>query len=124
MKQVSRLLGNNCFDNYHTTILTNATKYSRMDQVKFVEDSFLKGYGLTKAEHTPSNFLKAVFHKFYLDHSWKLRPKCGSELLNFNEQSLVLAFRAGKKSIKDWKTFHESRLPCTFRRIGNNTSLS
>ena len=25
-------------------------------------------YGLPKAEHTPSNFVKAVFHKFYLDH--------------------------------------------------------
>ena len=33
------------------------TKYSRMDQVKFVEDSL-------KADHTTSNFLKAVFHKF------------------------------------------------------------
>ena len=24
----------------------------------------LKGYGLSKADNTPSNFLKAVFHKF------------------------------------------------------------
>ena len=29
----------------------------------------LKGYGLREADHTPSNFLKAVFHKFYLVHS-------------------------------------------------------
>ena len=29
----------------------------------------LKRYGLTKADHTPSNFLKAVLHKFYLVHS-------------------------------------------------------
>ena len=29
----------------------------------------LKGYGLLQADHTPSNFLKAVFHKFYLVHS-------------------------------------------------------
>ena len=28
----------------------------------------LKGYGLCKADHTPSNFLKVVFHKFYLVH--------------------------------------------------------
>ena len=28
----------------------------------------LKGYGLHKAYHTPSNFLKAVFHKFCLVH--------------------------------------------------------
>ena len=26
----------------------------------------LKGYGLLKADHTPSNILKAVFHRFYL----------------------------------------------------------
>ena len=26
----------------------------------------LKGYGLPKADHTPSNFLTAAFHKFYL----------------------------------------------------------
>ena len=29
----------------------------------------LKGYGLVKADHIPSNFLKTVFHKFYLVHS-------------------------------------------------------
>ena len=28
----------------------------------------LKGYGLCKADHTPSNFFKVVFHKFYLVH--------------------------------------------------------
>ena len=28
----------------------------------------LKGYGLLKGDHTPSNFLKAVFRKFYLVH--------------------------------------------------------
>ena len=38
------------------------TKYSRIEQVKFVEDSL-------EGDHTPSNFLKAVFHKFYLVHS-------------------------------------------------------
>ena len=32
----------------------------------------LKWYGLPKADHTRSNFLKAVFHKFYLVHSWTL----------------------------------------------------
>ena len=35
--------------------LVNATNYSRMDQVKFVEDSLY--------------FLKAFFHKFYSVHS-------------------------------------------------------
>ena len=29
----------------------------------------LEGYGLLKADHTPSNSLKAVFHKFYLAYS-------------------------------------------------------
>ena len=29
----------------------------------------LKGYCLPKADYTPSNFLEAVFHKFYLTHS-------------------------------------------------------
>ena len=29
----------------------------------------LMGYGLPKADHTPSDFLKAVFQKFYLVHS-------------------------------------------------------
>ena len=33
--------------------LSNGEKYSRMDQVEFVED------------HITSNFLNAVFHKFY-----------------------------------------------------------
>ena len=41
-------------------------KYSKMDQVKFVEDNLLK------ADHIPSNFLKTVFHKFYLVYSWIL----------------------------------------------------
>ena len=27
---------------------------------------YLKRYGLPKADHIPSNFLKAVFHKVYL----------------------------------------------------------
>ena len=35
----------------------------------------LKEYGLLKADHIPSNFLKAVFHKFYLVHSWILCSK-------------------------------------------------
>ena len=64
----------------------------------------LKRYGLLQAEHTPPNFLKAIFHKFYLNNSWILCPKCGSGSLNFNEKSLVLAFCSGTKTIKDWKT--------------------
>ena len=41
------------------------TKYSRTNQVKFVEDwqplKKLKEYGLLQADHTPSKFLKTVF---------------------------------------------------------------
>ena len=44
-------------------------KYSRMDQVKICGEQplkILKGHGLPKADHTPSEFLEAVSHKFYL----------------------------------------------------------
>ena len=40
--------------------LRNGTRYSRMDEVKFVED------------HITSYFLNTAFHKFYLVHSWIL----------------------------------------------------
>ena len=30
----------------------------------------MKGHGLLQADQTPSKFLKAVFHKFYLVYSW------------------------------------------------------
>ena len=53
------------------------SRYSRMDQVKFVEESLQKiwsdmvCYGLSaQADHIILNFLKAVFHKFYLVYSW------------------------------------------------------
>ena len=53
-------------------------KYSRIDQAKFVEDTL-----------SPSDFLKAVFHKFYLVHSWIPWPmwsfsvKYTSTLINY-----------------------------------------
>ena len=34
----------------------------------------LKGYGMLETDHTSSNVLKAVLHKFYLVHSWILCP--------------------------------------------------
>ena len=43
----------------------------------------LKGYGLPKPDHIPSVFLKAVFHKFYLVHSWIFRPKYCAGLLGY-----------------------------------------
>ena len=51
--------------NFKNFKILNGTKYSRMDEVKFVEDSLF-----------PSSFLKDVFHKFYLVHSWIICPKC------------------------------------------------
>ena len=56
-----------CFQPTHSTEkntiidVSDKTNYSRMDQ-----------------DHIPSNFLKAVFHKFYLVHSWILCPKYAS----------------------------------------------
>ena len=43
-----------------------------MDQVKFVEDNLQKIWSDMSpwADHITSNFLKAVFHKFYLVYSW------------------------------------------------------
>ena len=42
---------------------TFGTKYSRMDQVWTAFKKF------SLADHIPSNFLKAIFGKFYLVHS-------------------------------------------------------
>ena len=47
-------------------LVTYETKYSRMDQLKFLEDS------LWKSRPYPFKFLKAVFHRFYYVHSWIL----------------------------------------------------
>ena len=53
----------------------------------------LKEYCLFKAYHTPSNFLKAVFHKFYLVHFWILCPNKSAIMLSikkFNLHQLIL----------------------------------
>ena len=42
---------------------TKESRYSRMGQVKFVEDNLLK------KDHVTSNVFKAVTHKFYLIQS-------------------------------------------------------
>ena len=55
------------------------TKYSKLDQVKYVNTAFkkLKGCGLPKADHTPSSkFLMAVSYNFYSVNSWILYPIC------------------------------------------------
>ena len=51
-------------------------KYSGIDQLKFMEDSLQKIWSdmvcLSRPDHITSKFLKAVFHKFHLVHSWIL----------------------------------------------------
>ena len=78
----------NSFDSLSRTLLvhnilnilirTYGIRYSRMEQVKFVDTAFKKFEVIWFAEvdHITSNFLKAVFHKFYLVHSWILCPIC------------------------------------------------
>ena len=53
------------------TVATYGAKYSRMDQVKFVEDNL---YMVSEVDDIISNFLRIVFHKFYLVHSWIFCP--------------------------------------------------
>ena len=49
------------------------TKYSTVEKIFFLEDSLLKIWNLkvAEADHIHSNFLKAVFHKIYLAHSFE-----------------------------------------------------
>ena len=54
-----------------------------MNQVKFVQDSPYE------ADHANSNFVKAVFHEFYLIHSWILCPVSPS-LYQINDQWNIL----------------------------------
>ena len=53
---------------FNTNTLTNGTKYSRIDEV---------------------NFLKAVFHKIYLVHSWIICPNCNCMSLNVGIELLI-----------------------------------
>ena len=55
---------------FNWTLFPNWARYSRMDQINFVEDS-LKKFEMIwspEAEQITSNFLKAAFRKFYLLH--------------------------------------------------------
>ena len=45
--------------------LSNGSRYSKIDQLKFVEDNLQK----YEANHITSNFLKAVFQRYYSVHS-------------------------------------------------------
>ena len=52
-------------------LVSNGTKYLRMDQAELWKTAFKKFKVIwsTSANHITSNFLKAVFHNFYLVHS-------------------------------------------------------
>ena len=52
----------------------------------------------TQADHSPSNFLKAVFHKFYLVHSWILCPICWFLVVEAVKRSLIRK----KKALVYW----------------------
>ena len=68
-----------------------------MDQVKFVEDNLYKFWSdmvwSTSADHITSDFLKAVFHKLQLVHSWIFCPiytlTLFATLVFFNTSNLV-----------------------------------
>ena len=49
----------------------------------------VKGYRLLKADHTPSNFLKTVLHKFYLVYSWILCPKSTMATNRISERNWI-----------------------------------
>ena len=110
----------------------------------------LKGYGLSslpKADHTPSNLLKVVFHKFYLVYSWILCPTCClllwgvfRTLLNIferaffaklvNEFLLIIIFAKKKSSVIDaWQCskytsgYHTKRRKQWWRRVLNNSCV-
>ena len=53
---------------------------SKIDQVKIAFKKFERIWS-AEADHIPSNFLKAVFHKFYLDHSEYFVPYYAGHLL-------------------------------------------
>ena len=59
---------------------SNGTKYSRMDQVNLWKTALKEFEGVWSAwsRPYPFEFLKAVFHKFYLVHSWYLCSKYSS----------------------------------------------
>ena len=66
------------------------------------------------ADHIPSNFLKVVFHKYYLIHYWILCPKCKS---SETEMKISLVFE---------KSFHLDQNYSIQRHLfvlGEKTSL-
>ena len=65
-----------------------------------------------KADHISSNFLKAVFHKFYLVHSWILCPRCltGFWILFSNNDFLESPRRFLRQCKALWKDFGRKRL--------------
>ena len=62
------LFGKKCAPkNAHTPVMSKIEPASKVCGRQHLKN--LKRYDLLKADHTPSIFLKAVFHKFYLVYS-------------------------------------------------------
>ena len=83
----------------------------------------LKGwYGLFKANHTPSNFSKAIFYKFYLFHSWIHWPifhfLCAIRIQTFVDHYFKQWWKAKEK--KAWKKYLS---PQFIQVTGNLTKL-
>ena len=77
------------------------TKYSKMDQVKFMEDRLYKIWRDMVYLSRPcisSIFLKAVFHKFDLVHSWILCPICVIPIIQRRTDNLVRYLRKYSKT--------------------------
>ena len=92
----------------------------RMDQMKFVEDS-LQRFWSDMVSLSTSNFLKAVFHKFYLVHSWILtlsymhhwycninelwKPEWEMEIIWFSKIFLFIIQQVFLKKVEDKNIF-------------------
>ena len=82
-------------DHNYSSIIYES-KYFRVDQVKFWKTAFknFEGIWSAEADHILSIFLKAVFHKFYLVHSWILCLMYWQTILVWGLVSIWLTFHA------------------------------
>ena len=86
------------------------TLYSKMDQVKFLQ------YNNVLTDHITSDFLKAVFHKFYVAHFWKLFSICTGPVM---QVQVIINFTILLAEFA--KTFQNTKLVCEFKLILDKT---
>ena len=95
------------------------SRNSRMDWENFKEDILKKIWSdmvcLSKpyADHITSNFLKFVFHKFYLVHSWIPWP------IFWNYQLILKCLCKSSSEKKNWlfKIFHTRNFSTFYGRV-------